>query len=288
MHVLDDATFIFHEGSRSFGRRREHRMRRGERLVLSRYADYLRKVAEFIKNDPIAPARARVLDELRIDQRTILSGGDRTASGFPLWLLASPRRGVATAGLPQRVLHLVPGWPPWTSGEAATSARGLVRDQSARREVFVYARMADPDRADGSAVEYVDGGVRVRLIVANGARRTVLSRVGVQSDPIGADFVTFLDEVRPQIVHVHDLAGQWLDLLGAARARTIRAALKSVEAFVMSSQSVADRYAAARLLPRSARVAVSPPLPVPLNGDPRTHEEIERVYAEVMDPRDRP
>jgi hypothetical protein len=144
--------------------------------------------------------------------------------------------------------------------------------------------MADPDRADGSALEYVDGGVRVRLIVANGARRTVLSRVGVRSDPIGADFVRFLEEVRPQIVHVHDQAGQLLDVLGAARGRTIRAALKSVDAFVMGSQSEADRYAAARLLPRSARVAVSP---FTLNGDEKTHEEIERVYAEVMHPRDR-
>ena len=65
MHLLDDATFIFHEGSRSFGRRREERMRHGERLVLSRYPDYLKNVAEFMKKDPIAPARARVLDELR-------------------------------------------------------------------------------------------------------------------------------------------------------------------------------------------------------------------------------
>ncbi len=38
-------------------------MRRGERLVLSRYPNYLRDVAEFIKKDPIAPARARVLDD---------------------------------------------------------------------------------------------------------------------------------------------------------------------------------------------------------------------------------
>ena len=73
-------------------------------------------------------------------------------------------------------------------------------------------------------------------------------------------------------------------LLGAARARTIRAALKSVDAFVMSSQFIADRYAAARLLPRSAHVAV---LPFPLNGDRETYEQIERVYAEVMDARAR-
>ena len=108
------------------------------------------------------------------------------------------------------------------------AVRELVRDQSARREVFVYARMADPDRVDGSALEYLDGGVRVRLIVADGARRTMLSRIGVRPDPVGEDFARFLDEVRPQVVHAHDLAGQSLDLLGSARVRAIRAALKSV------------------------------------------------------------
>ena len=160
------------------------------------------------------------------------------------------------------MLHLVPGWPPWTNEEAAMSARGLVREQSARREVFVYARMTDPDRADGSALEYVDGGVRVRLIVANGTPRTLLSRVGVHRparDPVGEDFVRFLDEVRPQVVHVHDLAGQSLDLLGAARARTIRAALKSVDAFVMGV--AVDRGPICRRAPAAAvsarcRVAV--------------------------------
>jgi GT2 family glycosyltransferase len=276
VHVLDDATFVFHEGSRSFGRNREHRMRLGERIVLARYPDYLEGVAEFIKRDPIAPARARVLDELRRTDAT--NGGQLPAAAATVITVG----GVEKAGWPRRVLHLVPGWPPWTNEEAAMSVRGLVRAQSARREVFAYARMADPDRADGSAVEYVDGGVRVRLIVASGAERTLLSRAGLSSDPVGEDFARFLADVRPQVVHVHDLAGQSLDLLGAARARAIRAALKSVDAFVMGSQSVADRYASARLLPRSAHVAVSP---FPLNGDQEAHEEIERVYAELMNAR---
>jgi GT2 family glycosyltransferase len=324
VHVLDDATFIFHEGSRSFGRRREERMRHGERLVLSRYPDYLKNVAEFMKNDPIAPARARVLDELRRVEGSTTGGplsaavsvtatnaAPGSAEAAPTGAEAEARVPEGAEGarplpaeiealshgervwvrgpFPQRVLHLVPGWPPWSSGEAAMSARALMRAQSAAtrmgREVFVYARMDDPDRADGAALEYVDGAVRVRLIVANGApRRTVLSRFGVHGggDSVGDDFARFLDDVRPQLVHVHDVAGQSLDLLGAARARTIRAALKNVDAFVMGSQSIADRYAAARVLPPSAHVVVSP---VPLNEGPETREEIERIYAEVLSPR---
>ncbi len=348
VHVLDDSTFIFHEGSRSFGSSREQHMRRGERLLLSRYPNYLRDVAEFIKKDPIAPARARVLAELRSgaegavprlnerdaakfiekdpiapDRARVLAESRKGAEGaVPLpkeiealslgERVSTPARSNRAPGapvwvrgpLPQRVLHLVPGWPPWANGNAAMAVRKLVRDQGARREVFVYARMADPDRADGSALEYLDGGVRVRLIVANGAkgidggRRTVLSRFGVRPDPIGEDFVRFLGEVGPQVVHAHDLAGQTFDLLlGSARTRAIRAALKSVDAFVMGSQSLAADYAAARVLPSSAHVAVSA---FPLkrdraNGDPVNEdqegreecEEIERVYAEVMNSRSR-
>lgn len=318
VHVLDDATFIFHEGSRSFGRRREERVRHGERLVLSRYPDYLRNVAEFIKADPIATARARVLDELRRSAATdergggwiapVVSVGDAGAnsdanassgargdSGARAGSHArasgrnTPNSG-PSAGWPRRVLHVVPAWPPWTNEDAAMSAvRALVRAQGARREVFVYAGMIDPDRATGSAVEYLDGGVRVRLIVAradadeiadagggagSGMRRMVLSRIGLGPDPVGEDFARLVDEVRPQIVHVHDLGGESLDLCGTARARTIRAALKNVDALVIGSQSLADRYAAARLLPRSARVVV---VPAAAAG----WLKIERVYAEA-------
>lgn len=308
VHVLDDATFVFHEGSRSFGRRREDRLRRGERLVLSRYPDYLKNVADFIKADPLASARTRVLDELkRTDAWQALQASDgsnpsSSADGRGGRLPAAASSGDASsssgakAGWPRRVLHIVPEWPPWTrgnagSGDAAIEMRALVRDQSARREVSVYAGMVDPDRADGSALEYLDGGVRVRLIVAraeegghagSGTRRMVLARIGLRRDPVGEDFAGFLDEVRPQIVHVHDLGGESLELFGAARARAIRRVLKNVDAWVMGSQSIADRYASARLLPRSARVAVAP---FPLEGDQNAYEEIERVYAEVRDSR---
>jgi GT2 family glycosyltransferase len=301
VHVLDDSTFVFHEGGRSFGTSRARRMRRGERLVLSRYPNYLRDVAAFIKKDPIAPARVRVLDELR--RSRMLDEVQRPGGEGAEPLSNEPA--VKEPLLP-RVLHLVPGWPPWASGDgdAATAVRQLVRDQSARREVFVYARMSDPDRADGSALEYLDGGVRVRLIVAGGTTqrttmRSRLSRIGVRPDPVGEDFVRFLDEVRPQVVHAHDLAGESLDLFGSAPARAIRAALKNVDAFVMGSHSLAASYAAARLLPPSAHVVVAP---FPLNGDRenhespekhesheslQSHEEIERVYAEVMSSRSR-
>ena len=64
-HVLDDATFVFHEGSSSFGQQdRARRMKNSERMMRQRYPEYVPRIAEFIKRDPLAPVRARVLDQL--------------------------------------------------------------------------------------------------------------------------------------------------------------------------------------------------------------------------------
>jgi hypothetical protein len=293
-------------------------------MMRERYPEYVREISEFIKSDPIAPARARVLDELR---RSVTRDGGGAADSAV----------AAAAGQPRRVLHVVQGWPPWASGQGEQYARALVRHQGTRREVFVYARMADPDRALGSAVEYVDGGVRVRLIVNNFTQRNPLSRFGLRSRQIAADFEKFVDDVQPDLVHVHHLSGHAINLLdvvrrrhvpvvyqlhdwwplcargdlidrdGAScsgpgvtkcarclpiarsaaaapssvlfysvRARTMRAALRNVDAFVMDSPSISDRYAAARVLPSSARVHV-------VSVDEYA-EGIERVYAGVMKP----
>ena len=337
VHVLDDATFVFHEGSRSFGRRRGHRIKRGERMVRERYPEYVREISDFIKKDSIAPARARVLAELRhLESLKGLTdageageasaaggmneaGGRSEPGGTSEPGATSKASGAATAGGPRRVLHIVHGWPPWADGKAESGARALVLDQSGRRDVCVYTRMADPDRALGSAVEYVDGGVRVRLIVNNFTQRNPLARFGLRSGEIAADFEKFLDDVRPDLVHVHHLAGHGLTLLDilhrrhlpivfeiedwwplcargnlidrdgascsgprvtkcarclpitrlpatatasmlfyAVRSRAMRTALTKADAFVVGTQSIADRYTAARMLPPSARVYVLP------------------------------
>jgi GT2 family glycosyltransferase len=359
VHVLDDATFVFHEGSRSFGRSRERRMRRGERMMRERYPEYVPAISEFIERDPIAPARARVVDELRRSwagdsasdwaDEGAGCGANEPAGEPDAALHAAPHVAARVAArvaaqathAGRRVLHVVQGWPPWANGAAEQYARALIRHQTG----FVYARMTDPDRALGSAVEYFDGGVRVRLVVNNATQRNPLSRFGLRSRQIAADFESFLREVRPDVVHVHHLAGHALTLLDilardhvpvvyqlhdwwplcarvnlidrdglpctgprpakcarclpiaeepaarpasmlfyAVRARRMRAALSKVDAFVVDSQSIADRYTAARVLPSSARMHVLPP------GDPSdgvsdataSAKDIERVYEEVM------
>jgi O-antigen biosynthesis protein len=195
-HVLDDATFIFHEGSRSFGASRQRRVRRAERVIRARYPAFRAQVSRFIREDPIARARGRVLAALR-----------------------PTRAGAAPAADP--VLHVVHGWPPWAHGGAELYAYWLAHAQARERDVAVYARFADPDRMLGEALEHLDLGVRVRLVANNFVQRNPLCRNGLHCPAIARDFARYLDEVRPAVVHVHHLAGHCASLLSVAARRRI-------------------------------------------------------------------
>lgn len=197
-HVLDDATFIYHEGSRSFGTRRASRIRRAHRLLRSRYPNWWRTLADFIARDPIAPARTRVAEAMRTARQ-----------------ISPP----PPAGRRRRVLHVVHGWPPWAHGGTEQYAYGLAMRQRERHEVSVYARIADPDRLLGDVIEHDAGGVRVRLIVNNFTQRNPLCRSGFHCRRIAADFRALLDDVRPDIVHVHHIAGHCASLMTVARRR---------------------------------------------------------------------
>lgn len=192
-HVLDDATFIFHEGSRTFGTTRRARVRRATRLINARHPHYQRQVHDFITRDPLAAARTRVT--------------------LALTPARAPRSGIA----PPRVLHVVHGWPPWAHGGTELYARWLAQAQARSRDTYVYARLADPDRVHGDVVEHLDHGVRVRLVANNFVERNPLVRTGLHSPVLARDFASYVAAVRPDVVHVHHLAGHCASLLGVAR-----------------------------------------------------------------------
>jgi glycosyltransferase involved in cell wall biosynthesis len=196
-HVLDDATFIFHEGQRSFGLSRDRRVRAAHRAMRRLHPEYLATVAKFIREDPVRPLRQRVLAELR------------------------PARGTQLSGRPERVLHVVHGWPPWNPAGTELYAAWLARRQARVREVAVYARIADPERAKGDIVELLDGGVRVRLVVNNFTQRDPLSRNALYDRALEADFSRLLDDFNPRLVHIHHLSGHAINLVGAAARRGI-------------------------------------------------------------------
>jgi glycosyltransferase involved in cell wall biosynthesis len=158
---------------------------------------YMPTIAAFMREDPLRAARDRVSEGLH-----------------------PPRRAPAP-DLPRSVVHLVHGWPPWNSAGTEVYARGLALRQARDREVSVFARIADPERALGEATELLDGGARVRLLVNNFTQRDPLSRNALRDRRMRADFGRFLDEQRAALVHVHHLAGHAAGLIGAIRARRL-------------------------------------------------------------------
>jgi GT2 family glycosyltransferase/glycosyltransferase involved in cell wall biosynthesis len=197
VHVLDDATFVYHAGQRSFGASRPALARAAMRALTEAHPDYLPRIAAFMKADPLRETRQRVLNALR---RPRAAAGD---------------------GVPRRMVHVVHGWPPWDRAGTETYARGLAVRQAASREVAVYARMADPVRERGEATELLDHGARVRLVVNNFTQRDPLSRNAIRDARIARDFGRFLDEEAPELVHVHHLAGHGAGLASVLRARRI-------------------------------------------------------------------
>jgi GT2 family glycosyltransferase len=200
-HVLDDATFIFHEGHRSFGTSRVARVAAAHRRLARLHPEYLATVARFLREDPLRPWRERVVAALVPPRR--------------------PSREAGRAGSPARVLHVVHGWPPWNHAGTELYAAWLVRRQAQHREVTVWSRIADPARGLGDALELLDGGARVRLLVRNFDERDPRSRNALASRPVERDFARLLAEVRPQLVHVHHLAGHAARVPAMVRRRGI-------------------------------------------------------------------
>lgn len=200
VHVLDDATFIFHHGQCSFGARRSERVRRAEQQLRRMVPAYRPTLGRFLREDPLREVRQRVLDRLPTNQ----------ASGSA----------VRNSG-PRRVLHLVHGWPPYSHAGTELYAAWLAGWQKRRREVAIYARLADPSRELGEATELLDDGMRVRLVVNNFTARNPVVRNALLNPRLQGDFDAFLDEVAPDLVHVHHLAGHAFSLLAPVLARRL-------------------------------------------------------------------
>ena len=195
LHLADDATFIEHAGHRSFGASRVQLQRRAARTLSRLHPSYMKKIAAFMRADPLAPVRARISEALRAP--------------------------IATPRAPRKVVHVIHGWPPFQHAGTELYAYWLVQRQLRVRDVSVFARMADPARAQGEAVELVDGGARVRLVTNNFAQRDPFARNAMRDRVFERAFAKFLDEEKPDLVHIHHLAGHAFSLARVARRRGI-------------------------------------------------------------------
>jgi glycosyltransferase involved in cell wall biosynthesis/GT2 family glycosyltransferase len=187
VHVMDDATFIEHAGHASFGASRFEAQRHGRAALGTLHPRYDATIAAFMKRDPARDVRTRIEEALGVVD-------------------AKPR-----------VVHLVHGWPPFANGGTEAYAAWLVRRQQRTHHVAVYARSDDPRRSEAEAVEWIDRGVRVRLVANHFTRRDPLRRNALRDRVFERDFARFLRQERPGVVHIHHLAGHAFSLARVAK-----------------------------------------------------------------------
>ena len=192
-HLADDATFIQHAGHRSFRAERAALQRKARRTLARLHPGYMPAIARFMAEDSLAPVRARIVEALR-------------------------RKPVPRSPDLPRVVHVLHGWPPFAVAGTELYTRWLVQRQLEWRAVSVYARIDDPARGQGEAVELEDGGARVRLVTNRFVQRNPLARNAIADAAFERDFAKFLREERPSLVHIHHLAGHSFSLAGVARA----------------------------------------------------------------------
>jgi glycosyltransferase involved in cell wall biosynthesis/GT2 family glycosyltransferase len=231
LHVADDATFIYHAGNRSFGSSRTRLRSRAQTTLRRLHPRFTATIAEFMRRDPMAPVRARI--RIALGRRESGVGG-RSNGSKPLTTdNRQPAEGTALAShasgtqlrpptphspLPtKRIVHLVHGWPPFQQAGTELYAYWLVQQQKASGDVAVYVRAADPTRAHGDAFELFDDGVRVRFITNNFTARNPFRRNAIRDRIIERDFERFLRDTRPDLLHIHHLAGHAFSLASVAK-----------------------------------------------------------------------
>ena len=203
-HLIDDSTFVYHQGGASFGDE-QTRLRRSAGLRLRlRHPGFRPALGKFVTADPLRPVRKRILEALRSQRNKPTS-----------------RRATAKVNRARRYLHIVHGWPPHATGGTEHYARALTKHQAQHHRVTVLARAEPQERPTGAVRRLFDEGISVVLFANHFDQRSPLSRnalVERRSDKI---FRQLIASERPDLIHIHHLAGHSLKLLKTAARASI-------------------------------------------------------------------
>ena len=127
----------------------------------------------------------------------------------------------STPGAPPRVLHVVHGWAPLVAGGTEKYAYDLAVTQARQRPIALHARISSPARPLGEAREERHGELLARLVVNDFTARNPWVRNAFDIPIVRRDLAGFLDRLRPDLVHVHHLAGHGISILAAIARRRL-------------------------------------------------------------------
>src|SRR6187431_1349782 len=111
-----------------------------------------------------------------------------------------------------RILLVAHGFPPAAAGGAEIYARALAHELAREDEVVVVAREARPDLPEFSRREHA--GEPFRLLLVNYTYRESRTFRDTYRDPrMGELLAGIVDEIRPDVAHLHHLTNLTTDLV---------------------------------------------------------------------------
>jgi GT2 family glycosyltransferase/glycosyltransferase involved in cell wall biosynthesis len=119
-----------------------------------------------------------------------------------------------------RILLVAHGFPPAAAGGAEIYARALARELAREDEVVVVAREARPELPEFSRRE--QSGEPFRLVLVNHTYRECRTFRDTYRDPRMGDLLAALvDEIRPDVAHLHHLTNLTTDLVELIASRGV-------------------------------------------------------------------
>jgi len=103
-----------------------------------------------------------------------------------------------------RILFVAHGFPPQSVGGTELCTYYLAKELNKRHEVYVFHRRADPSQEEYAIEDYMFDGLRVTSINNNFRNVTDFSMT-YKNDVIAAKFSSFLERVKPDVVHFQHL-----------------------------------------------------------------------------------
>ncbi len=117
-----------------------------------------------------------------------------------------------------RVLQVIHTFPPFSTAGSELYALSLSRELSGRAEVSVFYRFNDPSKAEYIIENDKINDIPVRRINNNFRGCDSFEKTYLNNAVAGA-FSSYLDEIKPDIVHFHHVTCLSLDLVEIAKSR---------------------------------------------------------------------
>ncbi|RLB00268.1 MAG: hypothetical protein DRG83_11790 [Deltaproteobacteria bacterium] len=119
-----------------------------------------------------------------------------------------------------RILFVVQGLPPQSTGGTELYTYYLARELHRRHEVYIFCRRADPSQEEYAVQSYLLDGLPVTS-VNNSFRKVFDFSMTYKNDIIAGIFARFLEQVQPDIVHIQHLIGLSTSLISICSDKNI-------------------------------------------------------------------